>query len=1073
MKYLTRIFAVILAVTVLFTLLPAPVQATAESYSVIETDEVTASGTYGANLTWSLTTNGKLTISGIGAMENYISSARYPWDSYRSSITSVVIEDGITNISEYAFQFCSNLISITIPDSVSQIGKYAFWECNSLSSITLPDNLTTIAHDVFYYCTSLTSLTIPSSVTTISHRAFWCAKNLKEIKFCGNAPGIGSSVFYGVTATVYYPADNSTWTSSKQAAFGGSLTWVAYSPDEIEDEETWERIDGFNFYMNYPSNYLTIGDNVELHVGYYVDGSINSVSKKYIYTVSDSDCINIVNKGWSDKYGQMLLVTANKEGSATITVTNPDDGESSAIELYVVQGETGWNFYNIPQTEIEKGRITNFYNYGGLVVDEFAYSQHVDETGNVDYYEVTMDVFNSNNLYGAVTSYYPDGSIYGYYVIDKMSDYDTSFVSSLKSLYYSSGDLFYLLRNEKYYSGKSITKKTNVTIKVPLGGHLSISNNRSASQVVNLVNWCGLVFDMSVLMGDFADMDTSGDLFDIKYEVLNKTLTEIMTDETLKKNLLKCLEKAVTDTCKSGDLSADNIIEVLSAINNKLIQFVSVDLVSQIEKKICSIGGVASSTESILKKVLPTGWLIDLLYTTNDGLDFALFLNQYCRSTNKPVGIYIYAPINPSDYKSNGIAIESENDYSDAVIHVYTVVDDGIANIGDDTFPKETSYYGERYQTYSITMYKNGAETQPDSTVMVKIPLPNGFNRAAIKVYRNNEDGSLSDMGAYVADGYVVFETDHFSYYSVVDESEPDVAEDLKFSGASLTLYHNLAINYKVDKALFEETGYENPYVIFERCGVQTVVKDYTIEGNRYVFTFHNIAPNQMNDIISATLYATYDGIQYASQLREYSVAEYCYSMLDLYAADEYAELRTLLVDLLHYGAASQTYTGYKTDALVNASLTATQLQWGTRDEPTLGTVLDTAYKTVENPIAIWKGAGLNLQEAVSIRLKFTTESIDGLSVKIESEENTWTIASDKFLEEDGVYYVYFTGLDAGQMRQSVYLTIYDGDTPVSNTVCYSIESYAYEKQNSTITGLSELVKAMMKYGDSAYAYVH
>jgi hypothetical protein len=71
------------------------------------------------------------------------------------------------------------------------------------------------------------------------------------------------------------------------------------------------------------------------------------------------------------------------------------------------------------------------------------------------------------------------------------------------------------------------------------------------------------------------------------------------------------------------------------------------------------------------------------------------------------------------------------------------------------------------------------------------------------------------------------------------------------------------------------------------------------------------------------------------------------------------------------------------------------------------------------------------------------------------------------------MYYVYFTRLDAGQMRQSVYLTICEGDTPVSNTVCYSIESYANEKQNSTIPGLSKLVGAMMKYGDSAYAYVH
>ena len=57
-------------------------------------------------------------------------------------------------------------------------------------------------------------------------------------------------------------------------------------------------------------------------------------------------------------------------------------------------------------------------------------------------------------------------------------------------------------------------------------------------------------------------------------------------------------------------------------------------------------------------------------------------------------------------------------------------------------------------------------------------------------------------------------------------------------------------------------------------------------------------------------------------------------------------------------------------------------------------------------------------------------------------------------------------------MSEKVYLTMYKNDVAVSNTVCYSIESYAYNKQNSTDTALANLVKAMMKYGNSAYAYV-
>lgn len=296
---------------------------------------------------------------------------------------------------------------------------------------------------------------------------------------------------------------------------------------------------------------------------------------------------------------------------------------------------------------------------------------------------------------------------------------------------------------------------------------------------------------------------------------------------------------------------------------------------------------------------------------------------------------------------------------------------------------------------------------------------------------------------------------------------------DLDFSGASLTLQHDLAINYKADAELFETYGYSSPYVEFEFNGEKKTADTYTIEGDRYVFTFCDIAPNQMNDTIYATLYATYDGVEYSSEPREYSVATYCYNMLEKCSTDEYAEFRTLLVDLLHYGAASQTYTDYKTAALVDAQLTDTQLAWGTSTDRTFETLLDPTYQQVETPIVSWKGAGLNLQDAVTMRLKFTAESIDGVVLVIESDVGYWRITSEEYVQTDGGYYAFFNGLNAGQMSEPVYMTFYQGDTPVSNTARYSIESYAFSNQNSDDTALAELLKAMMRYGDSAYAYVN
>ena len=57
-------------------------------------------------------------------------------------------------------------------------------------------------------------------------------------------------------------------------------------------------------------------------------------------------------------------------------------------------------------------------------------------------------------------------------------------------------------------------------------------------------------------------------------------------------------------------------------------------------------------------------------------------------------------------------------------------------------------------------------------------------------------------------------------------------------------------------------------------------------------------------------------------------------------------------------------------------------------------------------------------------------------------------------------------------MSDQVCVTLYNGDTAVSNTVCYSIESYACAKQSDKNVKLANLVKAMMRYGRSANAYI-
>ena len=179
------------------------------------------SGSCGTNVTYSyVESTHTLTISGSGAMADYEYSSQLPWRSYANAITTVVIEDGVTSIGNYAFSGCSGLTSVEIPTNVTSIGDNAFSGCTGLISVTIPASVTSIGVGAFIFCGQLTSVLVNATTPP----------TLGDYAFDSNASG--RKIYVPTASVESYKSDWSTYrndimafTTERSGSCGTDVTW--------------------------------------------------------------------------------------------------------------------------------------------------------------------------------------------------------------------------------------------------------------------------------------------------------------------------------------------------------------------------------------------------------------------------------------------------------------------------------------------------------------------------------------------------------------------------------------------------------------------------------------------------------------------------------------------------------------------------------------------------------------------------------------------------------------------------------------------------------------------------------
>ena len=157
------------------------------------------------SLTWTLDSDGTLTISGSGEMgdfvfEEYGNTIIRPWDAVKDSIKKVVVEEGVPAVSDYAFFNCEALTEVEVAGSVRSIGENAFSVCGKLTrAVIRPGSGCSLGDHAFSSCSALTDLSLGEGVSFLGLYAFSGCSSLTDVSLPESIRTVGSYSFYSCT----------------------------------------------------------------------------------------------------------------------------------------------------------------------------------------------------------------------------------------------------------------------------------------------------------------------------------------------------------------------------------------------------------------------------------------------------------------------------------------------------------------------------------------------------------------------------------------------------------------------------------------------------------------------------------------------------------------------------------------------------------------------------------------------------------------------------------------------------------------------------------------------------------
>lgn len=348
--------------------------------------------------------------------------------------------------------------------------------------------------------------------------------------------------------------------------------------------------------------------------------------------------------------------------------------------------------------------------------------------------------------------------------------------------------------------------------------------------------------------------------------------------------------------------------------------------------------------------------------------------------------------------------------------------------------------------------------SESDTNSLLSNATKTYFNNFAIDADGNTtvtgEGGAILRYNATSGqDRFRFYKTGSYAAQKPIALYKLDVAD---ITGAQVTIGSDFTLKYYVDATNISNISDGDLTMRFSIDGavVDTVLG--TVVDGQYVFAFAGLSPQRMVDIIKAE-------ILYKSTLIDvkdnYSIKSNAQNLLT--ANSDNAELCQFITDMLYYGAAAQKYTKYNTDNLATDGIIG------------LGTPLDEALTEDYNKFNLTSTTGDAGFKSASVWFDVTNKLIVKVSKKTEDTAVKVYATELGGTRTELVYNSDLGGYMTDEIKVIDFNTTYtfelcDASNNVIQTLTYSVNSYAYSKQNSTNTNMAELALALFRLGQSA-----